>query len=237
MKRITILLAEDHALVREGIRALLESEEDMLIVGEAGNGLEAVEMARTRAPQIILLDLAMPLLNGLETMQQIGQMARHTKIIVLSAHNDDAYRQRALEFGAAGYLLKQSGANLLIRTIREVAGHDSPTAAKVRSSSRDLKGNKGSHSHPAPSPLTPREREVLQFVAEGKANKEMAILMDLSVKTVEKHRQSLMQKLHIHDTAGLTRHAIASGVIECSNITLPAPPSPPLDDEGSQMGA
>lgn len=225
--RITILLTEDHAVVREGLRALLESENDMAVVGEAGNGREAIALARTLAPQIVLLDLAMPLLNGLDAMSELRTVSATSRVIILSAHNDEAYKVRARELGAAGYLTKQTAAKVLIGTIRQVArGKASSTLSspnRTRPQAAEPSGNSGQATDPPSCVLTQRETEVLRLVAEGKANKETAVVLQLSVKTVEKHRQSLMQKLHIHDTAGLTRHAITVGLITCNPAALVYP--------------
>ena len=219
MKPITVLLAEDHLIVREGLRALLNPETNIKIVGEAENGRQAVSLVRQCGPDVVVMDIAMPLLNGLEATRQILQTAPSTKVLLLSAYSDDSYVRRAMALGASGYLIKQTAAHALIEAIREVYQgrlYFSP------SSSRRIKNHdwnappRGDHSGRNAFPLTSREAEVLQLVAEGKANKQTADELNISVKTVEKHRQSLMQKLNIHDTAGLTRHAIAAGIIESS---------------------
>ena len=214
---ITILLAEDHLIVREGLRALLKLERDLRVVGEAGNGREAVKLARTLCPDVIVMDIAMPLLNGLEATRQILQAQPTARVIILSAHSDDAYLESVLALGAAGYLIKQSAAHILPQAIRQVhqgQQYFSPRIAR-RLQQRKL-------SSPASGPkLTAREMEVLQLIAEGHANKQTADHLHISIKTVEKHRQSLMAKLDIHDTASLTRYAIATGIIESSvQITI-----------------
>lgn len=228
MKTITVLLVEDHTIVREGLRALLKMEADLKLVGEAANGREAVQEALRLAPDVIVMDLAMPELNGLEGTRQILATRLRTKILILSAHCDDSYVEQALALGASGYLIKQSSAHVLsdaIRTVHRGGTYYSPSIARRL---KALRQHPCSLSHPTPEPdavhLTPREREVLQLVAEGKANKETAGALHVSIKTVEKHRQSLMNKLAIHDTAGLTRYAIESGVIESSvqSTTLPS---------------
>jgi DNA-binding NarL/FixJ family response regulator len=220
MKTITVLLAEDHLMVREGLRALLAHEPDIAIVGEAGNGREAVAMAERLRPEVVVMDIAMPELNGMEATRQILQAHPETKVLILSAYNDDAYVSLVTAIGAAGYLIKQSAAQVLPAAIRKVlAGRTcfSPIIAKRMNHHHRRAYSRGDLRYDQkPQALTSREMEVLQLVAEGKANKETAQALGISIKTVEKHRQNLMEKLDIHDTAGLTRHAIATGVIESS---------------------
>jgi DNA-binding NarL/FixJ family response regulator len=217
MKPITVLLAEDHTVVRQGLRKLLEAESDLEVVGEAATGRQAVEMTQKLRPAVVVMDIAMPLLNGLEASRQIRKKVPGAKILILSAHSDDAYVEKALEFGATGYLLKQTSAHDLSRAIREVQKGNvffTPSIAKRFGDGKPL----------GPTPLlkrrvaqlSSREVEALQLIAEGQANKQIASELGISIKTVEKHRQRLMQKLGIHDTAGLTRYAIAAGVIEGS---------------------
>ena len=225
---ITILLAEDHLIVREGLRALLKLERDLRVVGEAGNGREAVKLARTLCPDVIVMDIAMPLLNGLEATRQILQAQPTARVIILSAHSDDAYLESVLALGAAGYLIKQSAAHILPQAIRQVhqgQQYFSPRIARrlqQRKLSSPASGLQQRKLSPASGPkLTAREMEVLQLIAEGHANKQTADHLHISIKTVEKHRQSLMAKLDIHDTASLTRYAIATGIIESSvQITI-----------------
>ena len=215
-KKITILLAEDHAIVRQGLCALLNADGHFLMVGEARNGREAVELAHALKPDVILMDIAMPVLNGLEATRQILTANPAAKIIILSAHSDDAYVERMNEVGVAGFVEKQTSAEILSKAICEVAKGNvffSPAIAKrlkdVQRQPRDRDGLLKVHV----ARLTPRESEVLQLVAEGSANKQVAAELGISIKTVEKHRQQLMDKLNIHDTAGLTRYAISTGVI------------------------
>lgn len=218
MKPITVLLAEDHTIVREGFRKMLELDDGLRVVGEAADGRRAVALAKQLQPDVVLMDIAMPLLNGLEATCQIHVAQPATKVLILSAHADDAYVQRATECGASGFLLKQTSTDEVCRAIREVhAGNTFFSSAVARRLSR-LKAPPGrsGKSAGATVPLTSREMEVLQLIAEGKANKETAAELGISLKTVEKHRAHLMAKLDIHDTAGLTRHAISTGVIENS---------------------
>jgi len=217
MKPITVLLAEDHTIVREGFRKMLELEKDLAVVGEAQNGREAIALAVKLKPAVVLMDIAMPLLNGLEATRQILKALPLTKVLMLSAHSDHAYVENAIEAGAAGFLLKQTSAHEVCRAIREVqAGKTffSPAISKHLAHQKSLDRN-GLPRSKAPE-LTSREMEVLQLVAEGKANKQTAAELGIGIKTVEKHREHLMQKLDIHDTAGLTRYAISAGIIESS---------------------
>jgi DNA-binding NarL/FixJ family response regulator len=213
---ITILLVEDHAIVREGLGALLNADDAFKMVGEARNGREAVQLAASLRPDVILMDIAMPVLNGLEATRQILVANPAAKIVILSAHSDEAYIERMVKAGVAGFLEKQTSAEILAKALKQVAkGRTffSPSITKrMNGAPRDRDGLPKANA----SRLTSREAEVLQLVAEGAANKQIAAALGISIKTVEKHRQHLMDKLDIHDTAGLTRHAIAAGVIESS---------------------
>ncbi len=219
MKRITVLLADDHMIVREGFRKMLSLEEDLEVVGEAQDGRQAVAMAVKLHPDVVLMDIAMPMLNGLEATRQILKTATRSKVIILSAHSDDAYVTNATESGAVGFLLKQTSAHDVCCAIREVhKGKTFFTPSIARHFKRltpQLPGRPGVVRQKA-AKLTSREVEVLQLIAEGKANKETAVELGIGMKTVEKHREHLMQKLDIHDTAGLTRYAINTGIIESS---------------------
>ncbi len=219
MKKTTVLLAEDHTVVREGLRNLLEVAEDFEVVGEAADGRQAVELARELRPQLILMDIAMPGLNGFEATKQILRGNPAIKVLILSAHSDDEYVQHMISIGAVGYLMKQSSGQSLMRALRKAAQGQPCFSANIAkrledaSHRRVINGEMGKALRLA---LTTREAEVLQLVAEGAANKQISSILGISIKTVEKHRQHLMDKLDIHETAGLTRHAIATGVIESS---------------------
>lgn len=220
MKRITVLLAEDHQIVREGFRSLLEHEPDIEVVGEAATGRMAVQLTRKLRPAVVVMDIAMPLLNGLEATRQIRKEFPTTKVLILSAHSDDAYVEQVAGLGAAGFLLKQTSSHALANAIREVQKGNtcySPPLAKHLRSQKSQKSRAGVEQFSKrTNHLSSREVEVLQLIAEGKPNKQVAAELGVSFKTVDKHRQHLMGKLNIHDVAGLTRYAIAEGIIENS---------------------
>jgi DNA-binding NarL/FixJ family response regulator len=218
-KQITVLLAEDHAVVRQGLCALLNADGHFKMVGEAKTGREAVEKAQALQPDVILMDIAMPVLNGLEATRQILIANPAAKVIILSAHSDDEYIERMNAVGAVGFLEKQTSSDVLTKAIREVAKGNkffSPSIARRMSDNQNKPRDRDGLVKVNATRLTSRESEVLQLVAEGSANKQVAAALGISIKTVEKHRQHLMDKLNIHDTAGLTRYAISAGVIENS---------------------
>jgi len=219
MKKITVLLAEDHTIVREGFRKMLELEDDLEVAGEAQDGRQAVALAKKLRPAVVLMDIAMPLLNGLEATRQVLKAVPGTKVLILSAHSDDAYVQNATESGAVGFLLKQTSAHDVCRAIREVQKGNTFFSPSISQRLDRLRPQGPGHAgmvNKNGALLTSREMEVLQLIAEGKANKETASELGISIKTVEKHRENLMVKLNIHDTAGLTRYAIGAGIIESS---------------------
>ena len=219
MKRITVLMAEDHIIVREGFRKMLELDGDLEIIGEAQDGRQAVALAKKLQPDVVLMDIAMPLMNGLEATRQLQKTLPATKIIILSAHNDDAYIKSAAAAGAKGFLLKQTSAHDVCHAIREVQKGKtffSPSITRRLDRLNSLSAERRGGFSKKAAHLTSREMEVLQLIAEGKANKETAAELGIGVKTVEKHREHLMEKLDIHDTAGLTRYAIGAGIIESS---------------------
>lgn len=223
-KRTQVLLVEDHAVVRQSLCRLLEAEGRCGVVGQARNGREAVEMAAALSPDVILMDIAMPILNGHEATRQIIAANPAARILVLSAHSDTVYVQRMTVAGAVGFLEKQTSVAILIHAIHEVAAgrsYFSPAIARRTAAAGRMAGKLGRTRDGHVSLLTARESEVLQLVAEGQSNKEAAVTMGISIKTIEKHRQHLMNKLHLHDTAGLTRYAMVHGVIEsCVHVTI-----------------
>ncbi|HEV2390999.1 MAG TPA: response regulator transcription factor [Verrucomicrobiae bacterium] len=224
MPNISVLLVDDHNVVRQGLKALLTAEPDITVVGEAQTGREAVNLAERFHPEVVVMDLAMPLLNGWEATRQILRAVPTAKILILSTYDDDDHVQQAIAAGAAAYLIKQTAAADLVKAIREVKkgnAYFSPAIAqRLREQTcKSLAGD--SSGKPANVELTLREAEVLQLIAEGFANKQIAGELGLSVKTVEKHRQQVMNKLDIHDTASLVRHAAARGIIETNLAGVP----------------
>ncbi len=229
--RISVLLVDDHTLIRQGLRVLLEAEDDIVVVGEAQDGRRAVAMVAKLRPAVVVMDIAMPQLNGLEATRQVLEVAPETRVLILSAHSDEEYVERVTGLGAAGYVLKQSSLEDLAMAIRAAAEGKTYVSPSVLERQRHrtvgtvgvvggVVGGAVGGAVNAPTTaarLTSRETEVLQLVAEGKANKQTAAELGISIKTVEKHRQSLMTKLDIHDVAGLTRYAIAIGSIEGRN--------------------
>ena len=216
-KSITVLLADDHVVVREGFRMVLGAEKDMKVVAEARNGREAVQLAKKFHPDVVVMDIAMPLLNGFEATRQILKAVPTTKILILSAYSDVEYVERVIALGAAGYLLKESSAEVLSKAIREAQKGNiffgSAISKHLEKQNEKLLNPRGLLKKKN-TRLSSREAEVLQLIAEGKANKQTAADLGISIKTVEKHRQNAMAKLDIHDTAGLTRYAIAEGITE-----------------------
>jgi DNA-binding NarL/FixJ family response regulator len=214
MDPIRVLLVEDHALVRAGFHALLRSLPGVLVVGEAGNGREALELLPARRPDVVLTDISMPELNGLQLAERIAQEWPKVRVVLLSMHANEEYVLQALRAGAAGYLLKDAATADLEVAIKAVARGEtylSPAVSKhVVTGYVQLASDRGR----APSQLTPRQSEILQMIAEGQTTKEIARRLQISVKTVETHRTQLMERLDIHDIAGLVRYAIRTGLIQ-----------------------
>jgi len=207
--RCRIILADDHQLFRQGLRSLLEKAGHE-VVGEAADGRAAVALAQTLHPDIAVLDLSMPLLNGLDAAVEMKRVAPGTKAILLTMYTDKEYVLRALDAGARGYVLKTQAAEDLVRAVREISAGEVYLSPAVSVSVVDAYLGKTRANE---DPLTPRERQILQLVAEGKTTKEIANLLTISFKTAESHRNRAMQKLDIHDVAGLTRYAIRRGLI------------------------
>jgi len=217
MEKIRVLLADDHTVVRQGLKALLEAEADIAVIGEANTGREAVQLTKKLLPEVVVMDIAMPNLNGLEATRQIAKEVPSTKLLVLSSYNDDEYVHQVTEAGAMGYLLKQTAATDLIKAVREARKGNAFFSPAI--SRRLVERYREAFLNGVPVKkrndlLTSRESEVLQLIAEGKPNKQIAAELCISIKTVEKHRQQVMNKLHIHDVAGLTRYAISKGIVE-----------------------
>jgi DNA-binding NarL/FixJ family response regulator len=222
MKKITVLLVDDHTVVRQGLRALLSLEDDIEVVGEAENGRQAVQMAMKMIPDLVIMDVVMPLMNGLEGTRQVLKNVPSTKVLVLSSYSDDDYVQRLTEVGASGFLVKQTAGDDLLLAIREVQKGNAFFSPAIARRLRDRCRQAFNDGQPLRRnvELTSREAEVLQLIAEGMPNKQIAGELGISIKTVEKHRQQVMNKLNIHEVAGLTRYAISKGVVERA---LPVP--------------
>ena len=220
MDQIRIILADDHNIVRAGLRSLLEKTCNISIIAEASNGREALELIRKHKPNIVLLDIAMPELNGLEVTQSIVKEFPEIGIIILSMHKSEEYVLQALRFGASGYLLKDTAANELELAINAVMKGEKYLAPFVSKSvienlltRIDIKDSKVEINKLHLEKLTSRQREILQLIAEGNSTKEIAFKLNVSIKTVEAHRKQLMDRLHIYDIAGLVRYAIKIGII------------------------
>jgi DNA-binding NarL/FixJ family response regulator len=212
---IQILLAEDHALVRAGIRALLQRMQDVAVVGEACTGREALVLVGTLHPDIVLMDITMPDLNGLEAAARLAREEPRTRTIILSMHAAEEYVRQALKAGAAGYVLKDAAPAELELAIRAVARGETFLSPGVARQVMDgYVSGRGTETSHALDRLTPRQREVLQLIAQGKSTKDMAFDLGISVKTVETHRAQLMDRLDIHDVAGLVRLAVRMGLVD-----------------------
>ena len=215
MRKVRVLLADDHQLMRSGIRLMLEREPDLSVVGEASDGREAVALAKSLRPDIVIMDIGMPSLNGIEAAGLMTQENPELPIMIVSMHPDETYVLRALKAGARGYLLKDSAEADLIKAVHVVAGGKSffsPAVSKVLLDDY-VRKLKRSGTDDAYDLLTPREREVLQLIAEGKSNKEIANLLNLSVYTVESHRSNLMEKLNLRGLPELILYAVRNGII------------------------
>jgi two-component system response regulator NreC len=211
MKKIRILLADDHAVVRQGFRMILSAHPDLEIVGEAGNGREAVELAAALRPDVVVMDVAMPELNGIEATRRLTAENPHIRVVALSMHKDSVYVREILRAGARGYLLKDSVADDLVAAVRSVAGGEGYLSPAISNAVLD---DYRKHVTNPIDLLSSREREVLQMLAEGKTNKEIAVTLNLSVYTVDAHRGRIMEKLNVHSINELVRFAVRNGVID-----------------------
>jgi two-component system response regulator NreC len=215
MEKIRVFLVDDHTVVRQGLRRILESDEEIEIVGEAGDGRTAIDLVQKLRPHVVVMDVAMPELNGIEATRQILKRVEGAKVLVLSMHGDDVYVRQALKAGARGYLLKDSEDLDLIKAVKAIrAGGSffSPPVSKVVLSGY-LGDKVDGDAEDSVARLTDREREVLQLIAEGKTNKEVAHALSVSVNTVETHRKHIMEKLDLHNTAELVRFAIRTKIV------------------------
>jgi DNA-binding NarL/FixJ family response regulator len=215
MKKIRVLVADDHQLMRSGIRLMLERDGDLSVVGEASDGREAVALTKSLKPDVVIMDIGMANLNGIEAARQMTQERPELGVMILSMHSDESYVLRALRAGARGYLLKDSAEPDLIKAVHVVAGGKSffsPAVSKVLLDDY-VRKLKRSGTDDAYDLLTPRERELLQLIAEGKSNKDIANLLNLSVYTVESHRSNLMEKLNLRGLPELILYAVRKGII------------------------
>jgi DNA-binding NarL/FixJ family response regulator len=210
---VRVLLADDHALVRAGIRALLEGLEGVTVVAEAGNGIEVLELARKHRPDVVLLDISMPGLGGLEASAQLKQDLPEVRVVILSMHANEEYVLQALRAGAAGYMLKDSATAQLELALQAVMQGETYLSPPISKQMVEGYLQRVGAEQPAADNLTPRQRQVLQLIAGGHSTKEIAYRLELSVKTVETHRAQLMERLQIHDIAGLVKYAIRSGLV------------------------
>lgn len=213
MTPVRVLLADDHALVRAGIRALLEDLEGVTVVAEAGNGSEVLELARKHRPDVVLLDISMPGLGGLEASAQLRQELPEVRVVMLSMHANEEYVLQALRAGAAGYMLKDSATAELERALEAVMQGETYLSPPISKQVVEGYVQRVGAEQPAADNLTPRQRQVLQLIAGGQSTKEIAYRLELSVKTVETHRAQLMERLQIRDIAGLVKYAIRSGLV------------------------
>ena len=213
---IRVLLVDDHTILREGVCSLLAGEPDMSVVGEARDGLEAVEQVDQLEPDVVVMDMVMPRMNGLEATAQIKKRHPDVRILILSMYDDDEYVQQIFQAGAAGYVLKRVAAADLVRAIREVHGGSSflypPIAAKLIEDY--VRRVRGTEVKDADEPLTTREREVLKLIAEGNTNHQIAEQLTVSKKTIESHRANIMRKLDLHDVTELVKYALRKGLIK-----------------------
>jgi DNA-binding NarL/FixJ family response regulator len=220
MELIRVLLIDDHELVRSGIKALLEKSEDIRVVGEAGEGHEALACIRETNPDVVLLDISLPGLNGLEVAAKARKDSPRLRIVFLSMHSNEEYVLQALKIGASGYVLKQSSTReleLAVRSAKKGETFLSPAISNTVVSDYMARLKGGNVKKPGANPyevLTSRQREILQLIAEGFSSKEIAQKLSLSINTIEVHRANLMDRLNIHDIAGLVRYAIQTGIIE-----------------------
>ena len=220
LERIKVLIVDDHAIVREGLKAVLQIDPTLHVVGEAANGKQALQMIRTLDPHVVLMDLVMPVMDGIEATRQTVAQFSNSKVLVLSSYPEKDLVERALAAGATGYLLKHSASSDVLKAIHQVhkgaAFFSTPNARMLSALGANSPPGKGAQAN---NELTPRQRDVLRLIAEGNCNKEIATHLGISIKTVEKHRQELMTRLNIHTIAGLTRYALAKGMVKSDRPT------------------
>jgi DNA-binding NarL/FixJ family response regulator len=217
MPALQLLLADDHEIVRQGLRAMLDSQRDCKVIGEASDGRQAVAMTKELNPDVVILDIAMPSLNGLEATRQILKFRPQTKVLVLTMHESDTVIREVLDAGARGYILKTDAGRDLVSAVDSLRRNKTFFTSRVSQMILDgfLKGNTRQQDTPAPGArLTPRQREIVQLLAEGKSSKEVAVALNLSVKTAETHRANIMRKLDCHSVSEVVRYAIRNKIID-----------------------
>ncbi len=214
---LRVVLADDHTLVRAGIRALLEALGGVTVVGEAGTGHEVLDLVAQHAPDLVLLDIGMPGLSGLEVAQRLSKGHPRVRVVILSMHKDETYVVQALRAGVAGYLLKDAATTELPMLLESVRRGDAYLSPGVARRVADLLRRNGHAGRGPLDALTPRQREVLQLIAEGRSVKEIAAALSLSIKTVETHRAQLMERLDIRDVPGLVRLAVRAGLVSADH--------------------
>ena len=211
---LRILVADDHSVVRAGLRALLETKRGWQVCAEAANGREAVEKAEKLKPDVAVLDIGMPLLNGMEATRQICKVSPQTEVLILTMHDSELLIQGVLEAGARGYILKDDADRNLLEAVEALRLHKPYLSSRVTAAAPKTALPSGVSSTPARRRLTPREREILQLLAEGKGNKEIAEFLRISVKTAETHRANIMLKLNFHSITELVRYAVRNQIIQ-----------------------
>jgi DNA-binding NarL/FixJ family response regulator len=211
MKKLKIIIADDHAMIRQGVRSVLESERNWVVCGEADNGRAAVELARSLKPDIAILDITMPDLNGVDAIRLLKANTPRIKVLILTMHDSDALADEVAKAGGDGYLLKSDASEMLPEAIKSLAAGEpfvrSQSLSKARKSRKSL-------PEPDRMQLTPREREILQLLAEGKSNKQVADVLEISSGTAKTHRKNILSKLRLHSTADLVRYAIRNGLTQ-----------------------
>lgn len=210
----TIVVADDHKIVREGLVKLLEARSDFTVIGEASDGEEAVQMVLEKQPDVVIMDIWMPRLSGIDATRRIGKQGSHAKILVLSMHESRTYVEEVLRAGASGYIVKNSASSDLLQAIDAVRSGASYLSPAITQQVVDAIARPGDSSPSGVAMLTDREREVLQLIAEGLSSKEIANMLGVSLKTIDSHRSNLMEKLDIHKVSGLVRFAIRAGLVE-----------------------
>jgi DNA-binding NarL/FixJ family response regulator len=236
MKKLTVLICDELAIFREGLRLLLETAEDIEVIGEAEDGDRAVSEANRLQPNVVLMDVDMSRLIGMEATRRMAQQAPATKLLILSSYSDDQHARQAAEAGAAGYLMKETAWDKLLQAVHDVCEGNACFSPPVARRLLKPRPNEPLQSRLMSRPLSRRQKEVLRLIAEGFTSPKMARLLSLSLKTVDKHRQALMDKLDIHEIASLTRYAIAIGLVDCNYRSIDRSLAPPLRERKRARG-